>query len=118
MSLPNNSTNSKVSPEAVRLDKPEKLDALLKDDRYDCFACRLTGLDRTLNVGKLCSLSTGAGAFIGAGAYVYISGRNGLKDREKEIMKRSRYIGMRGRLTSLTILSSTLVGLGLYRLIN
>ena len=51
MSLPNNSINPKVSPEAVRLDKPEKLDALLKDDRYDCFACRLTGLNCTLNVG-------------------------------------------------------------------
>lgn len=61
---------------------------------------------------------TGASAFIGLGAYVYYSGKQGLKERGHIIARQSGMGGLRWRLRGLALLSSSLVGMGLYRLVN
>ena len=61
---------------------------------------------------------TGASAFIGLGAYVYYTGQQGLKERGHIIAKQSGTGALRWRLRGLALLSSTFVGMGLYRLVN
>ena len=94
--------NRKINAQLVDYQKPEKLSILLKEDKYDCLPCRLTG----------------AAAFIGLGGYVYWSGSRALNKRRAEIIKKGARVGLRGRMAGLTILSSSLITLGVYRLIN
>lgn len=58
----------------------------------------------------------GAGAFIGLGAYTYLSGQAQLEQQRKMITG-SRF-GMQSRQAALTVMAFSLVGLGLYRLRN
>lgn len=66
----------------------------------------------------LTSSRTGASAFIGLGAYVYYSGRKGLKERGHLIARQSGMGGLKWRLRGIALLSSSFVGMGLYRLVN
>lgn len=61
---------------------------------------------------------TGASAFIGLGAYTYYTGQQGLKERAHIIAKQGGMGGLRWRLGGIALLSSTFVGMGLYRLVN
>ena len=61
---------------------------------------------------------TGASAFIGLGGYVYYSGKQGLKERGHMIARQSGLGGLKWRLRGIALLSSTFVGMGLYRLVN
>ncbi|KAK4694117.1 hypothetical protein P7C71_g3413, partial [Lecanoromycetidae sp. Uapishka_2] len=93
------STNAKL----LDLQQPEKLSKILKEDQYDCLSCRLTG----------------AAAFIGLGGYIWFSGKRQLAERSDIIAKRGGVLGgLRARVAGTAILSSTFVGMGLYRLIN
>lgn len=94
--------NQKINAQLVDYQKPEKLSTLLKEDRYDCLSCRLTG----------------SAAFLGLGGYVYWSGSRALNERRAEMIKKGARVGLRGRMAGLTILSSSLAALGIYRLIN
>lgn len=40
------------NPALVDLAQPEKLSQVLKDDQYDCLACRLTGTALTMNISQ------------------------------------------------------------------
>ena len=60
----------------------------------------------------------GASAFIGLGGYVYYSGKQGLKERGHMITRQSGLGGLKWRLRGIALLSSTFVGMGLYRLVN
>lgn len=61
---------------------------------------------------------TGASAFIGLGAYVYYSGQQGLKERGHMIARQSGMGGVKWRLRGIALLSSSFIGMGLYRLVN
>lgn len=90
------------NPKVFQLAKPEKLSNILQEDKDDCLSCRLVG----------------ASAFIGLGAYVYWSGRQALKDRGHLIAQQGGMVGVKGRLRGIALLSSSFVGMGLYRLVN
>ncbi|CAF9933944.1 hypothetical protein IMSHALPRED_009531 [Imshaugia aleurites] len=89
-------------PKLYALQQPEKLSKILKEDRDDCLSCRLIG----------------ASAFIGLGAYVYYSGQQGLKERGHMIARQSGMGGVKWRLRGIALLSSSFIGMGLYRLVN
>ncbi|KAI0472952.1 hypothetical protein GGR56DRAFT_590837 [Xylariaceae sp. FL0804] len=83
------------------LDRPEKLDDLLKQDRGDdCMPCRLMG----------------GGAFLGLAAYTYFSGTSQIeKQRAKILASKSRF-GMRSRKVGIAATSAGLAWLGIWRL--
>ena len=92
-------------PPVAALDQPEPLTTLLSRDKeviqqQDCLPCRVTG----------------AAAFVGLGVYSYISGHSQLRAQKAEIAK--SFIGMRPRQAGITGIATTLVGLGLWRLVN
>lgn len=97
-----NPSSKPPNPGLYDLQQPEKLSKILKEDKDDCLSCRLVG----------------ASAFIGLGAYTYYTGQQGLKERGHIIAKQSGMGGLRWRLGGIALLSSTFVGMGLYRLVN
>ena len=111
------------NPEVYNLQKPEKLSTILQEDRDDCLSCRLVGqlkfpfiFSREWNVSLI--HKSGASAFIGLGAYVFYSGREALKERGQNIAKQNGMGGVKWRLRGIALLSSSFVGMGLYRLVN
>jgi len=92
-------------PPVASLDSPEPLTTLLARDKeiineQDCLPCRVTG----------------AAAFVGLGVYSYVSGHSQLKAQQAEIAK--SFFGMRSRKMGITGIATTLVGMGLWRLVN
>jgi hypothetical protein len=67
---------------------------------------------------KLVTLLTGSATFTGLGIYSYASGMSQLREREMEIMKSGSRVTMQARRLGIFGLSSVLVGLGVYRLVN
>ncbi len=65
------------------------------------------------------SIYVGASVFIGLGASIYFSGKSQLSQKTQILAKKRGTLGgMRGRMAGTIILSSSFVGMGLYRLIN
>lgn len=96
------STTTSIPPIAV-LSQPEPLQTALARDRPDdCLPCKVTG----------------AAAFIGLGAYSYFSGHAQLKQQQAKILKSGAMIGMRSRQMGITGIAMSLVGMGLWRLVN
>ena len=63
--------------------------------------------------------TTGAAAFTGLGAYIYISGRSQLLEQQHKLAKKAGTLGgLRARMAGTGLLASTFVGMGLYRLVN
>lgn len=60
----------------------------------------------------------GASAFIGLGIYSYLSGHSQLRQERARILASKSLLGLRARKASITGLAATLVGLGVYRLVN
>jgi hypothetical protein len=60
----------------------------------------------------------GATAFIGLGTYSYFSGHAQLKQQQAQILKSGSMFGMKSRQAGITGMAVTLVGMGLYRLVN
>lgn len=92
-------------PSTPHLDDSQvDLKSSLKDQQsqYDCLPCRLMG----------------ASAFMGLGAYTYISGTKQLRERELEIVRSGTALGMKARRGAILGLSLTMVGLGAYRMVN
>ncbi|KAK3384191.1 hypothetical protein B0T24DRAFT_673989 [Lasiosphaeria ovina] len=88
-------------PSVLSLDKPEKLQTLLKQDRGDdCLGCKIVG----------------GGAFLGLGAYSYISGQAQLEKQRALILASNSRFGMRSRSIAITATSLVFVWLGIYRL--
>ncbi|KAH8821061.1 hypothetical protein F5884DRAFT_72683 [Xylogone sp. PMI_703] len=91
------------APSVRELERPERLQDVLKQDRTeDCLPCRVMG----------------ASAFIGLGAYSYFSGHSQLKAQETQILKSKSLFGMRSRQAGITSIALTLVGMGVWRLVN
>lgn len=87
----------------IHLDRPEKLDNVLKEDTFDdCLSCKLIG----------------ATTLIGLGAYSYFSGKHHLQIREAAIMQSRSRFGMKSRQTGVTTIAISFVGMGLWRLLN
>jgi hypothetical protein len=57
----------------------------------------------------------GSAAFIGMGAYSYISGHSQLKAQEAAILASKTRFGMPVRRVAITGMSAGLIGLGVYR---
>ncbi|PSS27331.1 hypothetical protein M430DRAFT_38113 [Amorphotheca resinae ATCC 22711] len=90
-------------PPVEQLQRPEPLrDVLAKDKPEDCLPCRVTG----------------ATAFIGLGAYSYFSGHSQLKAQEAKILQSKSLFGMKSRQAGITTIALSLVGMGLWRLVN
>lgn len=62
--------------------------------------------------------ATGAGAFGGLGVYTYLSGQKQLDMQRARILASGTRFGIRSRQRGITVLSSVLVGIGLWRLVN
>jgi len=85
------------------LQQPEKLkETLSREGSADCFSCKLIA----------------AGAFGGLGIYTYLNGRRNLELQRRKIIASGSRFGMRSRQIGITGLSTMLVGMGLWRLIN
>ncbi|KAK3305326.1 uncharacterized protein B0T15DRAFT_193509 [Chaetomium strumarium] len=83
------------------LDRPEKLEDLLKEDRGDdCLPCKIVG----------------GGAFLGLAAYSYISGQSQLEQQRAKILASGSRFGMRSRSMGITAISLGLAWLGIWRL--
>ena len=67
---------------------------------------------------RLVTLYVGSATFTGLGIYSYASGMSQLREREMEIMKSGSRVTMQARRLGIFGLSSVLVGLGVYRLVN
>ncbi|KAK3995755.1 hypothetical protein QBC44DRAFT_319330 [Cladorrhinum sp. PSN332] len=88
-------------PSLPVLDKPEKLQDLLKQDRGDdCLSCRIVG----------------GGAFLGLAAYSYITGQQQLELAKAKILASKSPFGMRSRRMGITGISLGLAWLGIWRL--
>ncbi|KAI0016010.1 hypothetical protein F4780DRAFT_783647 [Xylariomycetidae sp. FL0641] len=88
-------------PTVSSLEKPEKLDNLLKEDRgEDCLPCRIVG----------------GGAFLGLAAYSYYSGQSQLEQQRAKILASKSMFGMRSRKFGITATSLGLAWLGIWRL--
>ncbi|CAL8577511.1 hypothetical protein XPA_003336 [Xanthoria parietina] len=97
------STNSTADKATLyQLSQPEKLSSVLAQDKTDCLSCRLTG----------------GAAFIGLGAYTYLSSTRQLEAQRDKIMKSGSRFGLKSRRFGVLGLSATLVGMGLYRFVN
>ncbi|KAK1762376.1 hypothetical protein QBC33DRAFT_552053 [Phialemonium atrogriseum] len=91
------------APSVHSLDKPEKLQDLLKQDRGDdCLPCKIMG----------------GGAFLGLAAYSYISGQAQLERQRAQIISSKSMFGMRSRKLGITGISLALVWVGLWRLVK
>ena len=66
----------------------------------------------------LVTVYIGSATFTGLGIYSYASGMSQLREREMEIMKSGSRVTMQARRLGIFGLSSVLVGLGVYRLVN
>jgi hypothetical protein len=96
-------SNTPSLPPLSQLNQPEPLSKTLARDRVeDCLPCRVTG----------------AAAFIGLGAYSYFSGHAQLRQQESKILKSGTRLGLKSRQMGITGIAMSLVGLGLYRLVN
>ncbi|KAI9740877.1 MAG: hypothetical protein M1818_004482 [Claussenomyces sp. TS43310] len=90
-------------PPVQQLNQPEPLTSTLARDRpEDCLPCRVTG----------------AAAFVGLGTYSYLSGHRQLREQQAQILKSGSMFGMRSRQMGITGIAMTLVGMGLWRLVN
>ncbi|KAI1438450.1 hypothetical protein GGR50DRAFT_691313 [Xylaria sp. CBS 124048] len=88
-------------PSVGSLDKPENLDSLLKQDRGDdCLPCRIVG----------------GGAFLGLGAYSYLSGTAQLERQRAKILASKSMFGMGSRKFGITATSLGLAWLGIWRM--
>ncbi|KAI9671926.1 MAG: hypothetical protein M1817_002343 [Caeruleum heppii] len=88
-----------------QLEQPEPLKQVLQHDRTqidDCTSCRVMG----------------ASAFIGLGAYSYFSGRHQLRQQQAAIVKSGSRLGLQARQTGITGIAMSLVGMGIWRLVN
>ncbi|KAK3074876.1 hypothetical protein LTR53_002330 [Teratosphaeriaceae sp. CCFEE 6253] len=82
---------------------PEVKDALAAQQKdYDCTSCRVMG----------------SVVFTGMGIYSYASGMRQLRERNLEILRSGSRFGLSARRGAIYALSGTLVGLGVYRLVN
>ena len=97
-------SNHPSVPSAGQVDSFEPSHAVLAKDRAvdDCLPCRLTG----------------AGTFIGLAVYSYFSGHAQLKQQQAKILKSGSLFGMKSRQLGISGIAMTLVGLGLWRLVN
>ncbi|KAL8668768.1 MAG: hypothetical protein Q9168_006615 [Polycauliona sp. 1 TL-2023] len=96
-------TNSAADKATLyQLSQPEKLSTVLAQDKIDCLSCRLTG----------------GAAFVGLGAYTYLSSTCQLEAQREKILKSGSMFGLRSRRFGVVGLSATLVGMGLYRFVN
>jgi hypothetical protein len=97
-------SGDKPIPPVSHLEKPEPLGTTLSRDKsdYDCLPCRVTG----------------AAALIGLGTYSYFSGNAQLKQQEAKILKSGSIFGMRTRKLGIRGVALSLVGMGLWRLVN
>jgi hypothetical protein len=71
-----------------------------------------------LRWNRLLTVYVGSATFTGLGIYSYASGMSQLREREMEIMKSGSRVTMQARRLGIFGLSSVLVGLGVYRLVN
>ncbi|KAI1850649.1 hypothetical protein JX265_004359 [Neoarthrinium moseri] len=86
---------------AYKLDKPEKLNDLLKaDGADDCGSCRVIG----------------GGAFLALGAYSYFSGMSQIEQQRAKIIASKSLFGVRSRKTGIVATSLGLAWMGIYRL--
>ncbi|KIN06604.1 hypothetical protein OIDMADRAFT_111920 [Oidiodendron maius Zn] len=90
-------------PSVQQLDQPEPLHQVMaKDKPEDCLPCRVTG----------------AAAFIGLGTYSYFSGHAQLKAQQAKIMQSKSMFGIKSRQAGITTIALSLVGMGVWRLVN
>lgn len=108
-------------PTVGALEKPEKLDDLLREESGDdCTPCRIIGKrPRTLLAfpGSVLmeAMHLGSGAFFGLAAYNYMSGMGHLERQRAAILKSKSMFGMRSRRLGVASISMGLAYLGILR---
>ena len=106
-------------PSVHKLDKPERLQDILKQERDDdCLPCKV--------VGKFCvgpfptrpemlNSGPGSGAFLGLAAYSYFSGMSQLEKQRAQILQSKSMFGLRSRRMGIAGISLGLTWLGIWR---
>ncbi|KAF5000564.1 hypothetical protein FDECE_11191 [Fusarium decemcellulare] len=112
-------------PTVQSLEKPEKLDDILRQDRGDdCLPCKVIGQffaigphasSTSQRSGERTNTVIGSGAFFGLGAYSYFSGMSQLERQKALILQSKSPFGMRSRKLGITTISLGLVWMGLWR---
>lgn len=108
-------------PNVATLEKPEKLNDLLREESGDdCTPCRLIGKRLSTVLAFPGSvlievMHTGSGAFLGLAAYNYISGMGHLERQQAAILKSKSMFGMRSRRLGVASISMGLAYLGILR---
>jgi hypothetical protein len=67
---------------------------------------------------QLSNRCLGAAAFSGLGVYSYVSGQHQLERQRAKILASGTRFGLQARQRGITALSTMLIGIGLYRLVN
>jgi hypothetical protein len=107
-------------PTIQSLERPEKLDDILRQDRGDdCLPCKVIGqfFQQLPPVPRqdMGSRLAGSGAFFGLGAYSYFSGMSQLERQRVAILQSKSMFGMKSRKLGITTISLGLVWMGLWR---
>jgi hypothetical protein len=66
----------------------------------------------------LLTVRLGAVAFMGLGAYSYVSGHSQLKAQQAKILQSKSIFGIKSRQAGITGIAFTLAGMGFWRLVN
>ncbi|KAI5853177.1 hypothetical protein DFP73DRAFT_535432 [Morchella snyderi] len=92
-------SSSSSNTGGIQMDLPPLSNILEEDRKEDCNSCR----------------AIGSAAFIGLGAYTFVSGRAQLREREKAISQAATRWGVGARRMGIYGIAASMVGLGVYR---
>ncbi|KAK5987120.1 hypothetical protein PT974_11238 [Cladobotryum mycophilum] len=99
-------------PTLQSLEKPEKLQDVLRQDRGDdCLSCRVVG--KFVQVQRSSRVKNGA--FFGLAGYSYFSGMSQLERQRHVILQSKSMFGMRSRKFGIFTISAGLAWMGLWR---
>lgn len=110
---------SEASP-AVGTGAREAATTRTEASQYDCLPCRLMGVSsRTITPWvKTDAVATGSAVFTGLGVFSYVSGRAQLRQQQAQLLRSGSRVGFAARRFGILSLSATMIGLGMYRLVN
>jgi hypothetical protein len=101
---------------------PKDIKKVIAQDKYDdCVACRVTGRLSSYVKGGIEEKLTcfvGTLALVGLGGWSYYSGMKNLRLQEQAILKSGSKYRMGSRRLGVVTISSTLVGMGVWRALH
>lgn len=110
---------AKANDDLFELDDPT---AVLKQEAYDdCLSCRVFGKKKNQSQQDsilINGLLSGSTTFVALGGYTYFAGMENLREQRRVIENSKSRYKYGSRQLGILSLSASLVGLGLYRMLN